>query len=209
MKATLLIVTIIVFSSISVSAHVPYFEHFDYTEDLPFFVRKSVDQSKAIYAWLKFDNQTPCTDIDVFRFKIKQPIQMYFELIVPAIEDYYFEFVPWYALVGPGLPPPNQTLPFEIPQGYGAIVMENVEPGEERETFYEPFGGKYYYEGPILELNLTEEGVYYVYCWDPYQSGGDYVMVIGKKELFGPLDIIRALIYTPLIRRDLELHING
>lgn len=32
-------------------------------------------------------------------------------------------------------------------------------------------------------------------------------MVLGKYEIWLPLDIIRAIIYTPLIRRGLELHI--
>ncbi len=85
--------------------------------------------------------------------------------------------------------------------------MFNLEPGEDRETFYEPFGGKTYYKGPIYQTNLTTKGTYFVYCWDPYNQGGDYTLVIGRKERFGPLDILRALIYTPLIRMDKELHI--
>ncbi len=58
------------------------------------------------------------------------------------------------------------------------------------------------------EEKLNETGVYYIYCWDPYEKGGDYTIVIGKLEIWGPFDILRALFYTPLIRRDFELHIN-
>jgi hypothetical protein len=94
-----------------------------------------------------------------------------------------------------------------LPTGYGAIVTENVEPGEEREQFYEPFGGKDYYQGPSLDIRANRTGTYYIYVWDPYKTGGDYVAVLGKLELFGITDIIRALIYTPLIRLGLELHI--
>ena len=148
----------------SVVAHVPYFEHRDFSEEKPFIVRKMVTQSKAIYSWLKNDSVNPCEDIDVYQVKLRRPLNMYLELIVPVVDDYYEDFVPWYALVGPGLPDPGQTLPFEIPDGYGAIVMENVEPGEPRETFYEPFGGKSYYEGPVFEEKLNETGIYYVYC---------------------------------------------
>ena len=168
---------------LSASAHVPYLEHRDYTEEKPFIVRKMIDQSKAVYAWLAFDNEKPNNDIDVYQFKISNPKTMYFELIVPAVDDYYFEFVPWFAVVGPGFPDPNVTLPFDIPDGYGAIVMENVEPGAERETFYEPFGGKSYYEGPILEIQLENSGIYYLFCWDPYDTGGDYVLVIGRYDV--------------------------
>jgi len=190
------------------TAHVPYIERIDYSEEKPIYVWKMIEYSKAFYSWLENDGVNPCEDIDVFKFKIRnQPKLVYIELIVPVFEEYYGEFVPWFALIGPGLPEPNQTLPFDIPQGYGAIVKENVEPGEERETFYEPFGNKSYYKGPIFEETISEPGTYYVYCWDPHQKGGDYVLVLGKGEFFGPIDIIRSIINTYLIRRNMELHV--
>ena len=191
-----------------VDAHVPYFEHTDFTVNEPFVVRKIVSQSKAVYSWLEHNGTEPCDDIDVYQFNIIRPMRMYVELIVPVVDDLYERFVPWFALVGPGLPEPTHQLPFELPSGYGAIVKENVNPGDSRETFYEPFGNKSYYKGPIFNQKLNETGTYYVYCWDPYRSGGDYTIVLGSLELWGPLDIIRALIYTPLIRRGLELHIG-
>jgi hypothetical protein len=200
--------SLVLISSI-VSAHVPYIEYIDYKEDKPLYVWKMIEYSKAFYAWLENDGVNPCEDIDAFKFKIRnKPKNVYIELIVPVVGDYYEDFVPWFALVGPGLPEPNQTLPFDIPTGYGVIVKENVEPGTEREIFYEPFGGKSYYVGPIFEENISESGTYYIYCWDPYEQGGDYVLVLGKGEFFGPIDIIRSIINTIIIRRDGELHIN-
>jgi hypothetical protein len=208
-KLLLIGIILVVFSaSICVTAHVPYFEHRDFSEEKPFNVRKMVTQSKAIYSWLENDGVNPCEDIDIYKMKVIRPINMYLEIIVPVVDDLYEEFVPWYALVGPGLPIPSQYLPFDLPDGYGAIVMENVEPGEPRETFYEPFGGKSYYEGPKFEGKINETGIYYVYCWDPYKQGGDYTIVIGNLEIWGPLDIARAIIYTPLIRLGFELHVN-
>ena len=110
-------------------------------------------------------------------------------------------------MVCPGLPPPNQTLPFDLPVGYGVIVKQDVSPGTPREEFYEPFGGKSYYKGPRFDETLYLWGTYYVYYWDPYQNGGDYVAVLGYKEQFPPLDFLRALINTPLIRHGYELHL--
>ena len=188
-------------------AHVPYFEHYNFSEDRPFLVRKMVTQSKAIYAWLETDGVHPCTDIDVYRIPVRRQVPMYVELLVPVVDDYYEDFLPWFAVVGPGFPDPTYDLPFTIPDGYGAVVKENVGPGEERETFFEFFGNKSYYQGPIYEEVFTQTGIYYVYVWDPYERGGDYTLVLGTLEIWGPLDILRALIYTPLIRRGLELHI--
>ncbi len=201
---------IIFLSSVSMYAyaHVPYFEHTDFTINKPFIVRKIVSQSKAVYSWLEKNNSNQTEDIDVYKFKIIKPMKMYVELIVPVVDDYYINFVPWFAVVGPGLPDPTQELPFELPNGSGAIVRENVKPGDPRETFYEFFGNKSYYKGPIFDEKLNVSGTYFVYCWDPYKSGGDYTIVLGSLEIWGPLDIIRAMIYTPLIRRGLELHIN-
>jgi len=199
---------IICCSSLAV-AHVPYIERSDYSENNPIFVWKMIEKSKAFYSWLENDGEKPCEDIDVFKFKIKNnPKNVYIELIVPVFEDYYQDFVPWFALVGPNLPIPAEELPFDLPDGYGAIVKENVEPGDDRETFYEPFGGKSYYYGPILDMDISETGTYYIYCWDPYSQGGDYVLIFGKGEFFGPIDIIRSIINTLIIRRDGELHIN-
>jgi hypothetical protein len=189
-------------------AHVPYLEHRDVSVQQPFHVRKSITQSIAVYAWLETDWVTPCTDIDVYTFSIKNlPLRIYIEAIVPECDGFYANFTPWFALVGPGLPAPNQTLPFDLPQGCGVIVKEDVPPGTEREKFYEPFGGKWYYQGPRFDETINVSGTYYVYYWDPYQTGGDYVAVLGYKEQFPPLDILRALINTPLIRHGFELHL--
>lgn len=189
------------------SAHVPYIERVDYSEEHPFYVWKMIEKSKAFYAWLENADETG-DDIDVFTFTVRnRPVNIYVELIVPMANGYYEDFLPWYALVGPGLPVLDQSVPFEVPDGYGGIIMENVLPGMPRETFFEPFGGKSYYKGPILDKNISRPGTYHLYCWDPYEMGGDYVLVIGKGEFFGPIDIIRGLINTVIIRQDNELHV--
>lgn len=189
----------------TVYGHVPYLEHRDFTQRRPYEVRKSIEQSLAIYAWLKNDGLFACRDIDVYTFDVTNPVRVYLEVIVPVCPEYE-NFVPWFALVGPNLPSSQYRLPFHIPPGYGSIVMENVEPGVAREQFYEPFGGKWYYNGPIFDEIIDQPGTYYVYYWDPHGQGGDYVAVLGRNEIFGFWDIIRALIYTPMIRQNLELH---
>jgi hypothetical protein len=189
------------------SAHVPYIERSDYSEENPFYLWKMIEKSKAFYAWLEPTDES-CDDIDVYMFKVKQkPVNIYIELIIPDVGGFYDNFVPWYALIGPGLPEIDQNLPFIIPEGYGGIIKENVEPGFERESFFEPFGGKSYFYGPVLDESITISGTYYIYCWDPYDMGGDYVLVVGKGEFFGPFDIIRSIINTAVIRNDGELHL--
>ncbi len=185
-------------------AHVPYLETTDFTWEKPFRVRGSIAQSIAVYAWLEVaDGATE--DIDVYQFTLRRPTKVFVETLVPVCPA-YAEFRPSFAIVGPGLDVPNEALPFELPEGYGAIVIPNYDQGQERPTFYEPFGNKSYYDGPEFEQVLSTPGTYYVVVWDPAGIGGDYVAVLGDKEIWWPWDIIRALIQTPKIRRGLELH---
>jgi len=193
----------------TVLAHVPYLEHRDSSAQQPFHVRRSITQSIAVYSWLKTDGVNLSPDIDVYSYTIKnQSLRIFLEVIVPVCDGYYANFTPWFALVGPGLPAPNQTLPFDLPQGYGVIVKQDAPPGSPREQFYEPFGGKSYYQGPRFDETINISGTYTVYYWDPYQKGGDYVAVLGYKEMFFPIDILRALINIPLIRHDRELQLH-
>ncbi|HVQ00348.1 MAG TPA: hypothetical protein VMT57_02420 [Candidatus Thermoplasmatota archaeon] len=188
-------------------AHVPYIEHRDFSTQHPFKV-KSITQSLGVYAWLETDHVHPSTDVDVYTFTIQQPTLVHLEVLVPVVNGYYYvNFTPWFALVGPGLPAPNQTLPFNLSQGDGVIVVQDLPPGHQRKTFFEPFGIQWYYQGPIFNQTMDTSGTYYVYYWDHYQTGGDYVAVLGYLEQFPPIDILRSIVNVPLIRHNMELHL--
>ena len=204
---TLFLTTTFTFITAQSWAHVPYLEHNDFSAKRPFTVEYSIEQSLAVYAWLEKNDLGNSEDIDVFVFRIDGPTNVYLEVLVPVCQGYE-EFFPQFALVGPGLPEAKAPIPFDIPSDYGIVVIQNVTPGEPRDTFYEFFGGKSYYKGPVFEENITIPGTYYVYFWDPHQKGGDYVAVLGKKESWRFRDIIQAFRYTPQIRLDIELHVK-
>lgn len=189
-------------AALSARAHVPYLERADYSPTRPFVVN-DVEQSKAMYAWLKNGQ-----DIDVYEFDVgNEPVQLFAEIIVPVCTA-YADFLPWYAVIGPGLAPPEQPLPVELPPGYGAIVVPNLPQGQPRPQIFEPFGGKSYYTGVQLRQTLVTPGRWSVIAWNPDALPGDYVMTIGEAERFGPKDIARSLVEVPLIRQDKELHIS-
>lgn len=184
--------------------HVPYFERIDFREARPFAVPKSVEQSIAVYAWLRSTR-----DLDFYAFQLDggQPTRVFLEVLVPVCPGYE-NLLPWFAVVGPGLPAPEPgtTLPFEVPPGEGVVVMPNLAPGEPRDTFYEPFGGKSYYQGPRFDQFLSGPGAYKVVYWDPRGAIGDYVAIIGADEIWEADDIARAVRLTPVIRQNGELH---
>jgi hypothetical protein len=94
------------------------------------------------------------------------------------------KFLPSLAVVGPGLPVAGEKLPFTVPQGYGAIVVNNTPPGVKRPTFFEPFSGTEYYDAPAFDQTVATAGKWYIYYWDPYKMGGDYVAILGFREKY-------------------------
>ena len=184
----------------AVNAHVPYIENEDYSAEHPFLVMDSIENSKAVYAWFETG-----ADVDVYAFEVSEPVTVYAQALViacPSLET----LLPWFAVAGPGLPVPDEALPFELPAGYGAVVVKNQNPGEARDTFFEPFSAKTYFDGPEFSREVTTPGSWYVYYWDPHNIGGDYVAVLGLKESFSIPDILRSFINTMIIWFNLELH---
>lgn len=198
----ILIVTVwgILFSPFAATAHVPFIEDFDFSESKPFLIEQPLKKSRAVYGWL----ESP-TDIDVFTFELKEPSRLRASSLVPVCPDYE-AFLPAFAVVGPGLPIPDDPLPFGLPKGCGAAVIYNPQTEGNRDTFFEPFTSKNYYRGPYFDQVLTTPGTWYIYYWDPAGRGGDYVAVFGFTERFSFSDIIRAFVNTPKIWFDRELH---
>jgi hypothetical protein len=160
------------------TAHAPHFERGDYSEERPFKVEDSIENAKAIYA--RFDTGE---DVDVYTFDVAKPVRLRVKALV-TVRPGSERVLPWFAVVGPGLPKAKQKLPFRVPNGYGAIVVENVAPGEPRKTFYEPFGGETYYDSTTFDRRVSRPGKWYIYYWDPHKVGGDYVATLGFRERF-------------------------
>lgn len=192
----LLLAAVLGFVASGAAAHVPYLESRDSSFREPF-IAWDASQSIAVYSWLD-----SATDVDVYWVLVSEPTEFYVELLVPVCPAYE-SFFPQFALLGPNLPAPSISL------GSGAYrlwVAPWTDRDEPRETFYEPFGGKSYYEGPGYDKTVVHPGLYILLVWDPHAESGDYVVGIGKEERFPLPDLIRALINTPIIRRDGELH---
>jgi Putative metal-binding motif len=199
-KAALLVLLTGLPAPRAVFAHVPYLEERDYSAEAPFLIPEPLEKSRAFYSWLETG-----TDIDVYAFQVTGPTRVYAQALVPVCQGYE-ELLPWFALVGPGLPTPGLPLPFELPAGHGALIVQNGQPWTPREVFYEPFGDKWYFDGPTFDEVVSTPGTWYLYYWNPHGIGGDYVAVVGPEEIWGLADILRALVYTPMIRRGEELH---
>jgi hypothetical protein len=197
---SVLVTASILLAKVDAWSHVPFLEDSDFSESEPFILDPPLKKSRAIYAWLDSG-----TDIDVYTFEVEEQSLLRAFSLVPVCPTYK-DFLPSFAVVGPGLGLPEEQLPFKVPEGYGAVIVTNTPPGTSRNTFFEPFTSKNYYRGPSYNQTVSTPGTWYVYFWDPAGKGGDYVAVFGFTELFSFRDIIRAFSNTPKIWFDRELH---
>lgn len=180
--------------------HVPYLEDADFSGEAPFRV-KNIPQSKAMYAWLSGPS-----DVDHYAMQVDEPTRIYMHTNIPYCKE-YADFTVTYALTGPGLPAPDANMPVTLPAGHGAIIVrDQSSKDDDRPVMYEPFSGRMYWEGPVFDIEVDAPGDYQMVVWHEGGASGDYVAVIGKKEIFGPTDIWRALTKTPGIRAGKELH---
>lgn len=185
----------------AVYAHVPYFEQQDLSADAPFLI-EDIEQSKAIYAYLD-----SAEDVDVLLLIVREPVRIYAKTIIPYCREYR-DFRPSFALTGPGLPEPGDGFPPAREPGHGRILRHDEPDGATRPSMYEFFSNQFYFEGPILDINVTEPGNYWLWFWDDSDAVGDYVAIVGKREVFSVEDIRRSFWNTPDIRRRGYLHVD-
>ena len=60
-----------------------------------------------------------------------------------------------------------------------------VDVGEEPEYWYEPFGGRYYWNFDNTYFDAPQDAIYTVALWHPQQELGRYSFVVGEREVFG------------------------
>ncbi len=161
----------------SVSAHRPIWGEELGTTEIP-----DLSTSFAVYRDLQGGD-----DQDIFTFEGRQGQNLYAGINIPAIsglERYGVSF----ALFGPGLPEVNESrLPPEHPEELGAKVFLS----EISEDFYEPFTQTNYWGRQRIDLELPEDGTYYLIVWNPDGQAGKYVLDTGRAEVFSPADLLR------------------
>jgi len=184
------------FISFSAAAHIPMMEQKDSTgfKDAVKIPKPGV--SRAIYA-----NLDSAADVDYYSFELSKPMTGHVSLLVPYLPGYE-DFYPLFAVVGPGLPPAEINLPFEVPPNYGAVV-QHATGAAPRPTFFEPFSRKNYYRGmEEFKQELVQPGTYYIVVWHPAGEYGAYILGYGDKEWFSLRDWANTFKLLPAIRSD-------
>ncbi len=153
-------------------AHIPelVLEGRNYTVE-PFVV-KEPEISYAYYGKLQGSPH-------VYRIESDRPFHLYVSLLVPYTGE-----------------EESSSVEFHIMKGGEKIVMMH---GYENWTkWYEEYGGDWYLQGPEYEADV-EAGVYLVEVHSGTNSE-DYVVAIGNKERFGPIEILQTVLVLPLMK---------
>ncbi len=220
MKATtlssLISLNALLFAS-SAMAHIPYVEGLDFKD--VYDVKAPVEKSLALY--MSFDN---ADDIDQIRFVLteddlkadqKNIVQtqdgkigrkITFNTIVPRC-DQYAGVLPKLALVGPTQAALTSSfaggdLPFAVEGADGVFQLTNTVQGK---AFQEKIAGTNYWRQNEASLILTEAGTYKLYIWSPSKTIGDYALVFGDQEIFGPAETVQALKRIAYLRSGMEI----
>lgn len=159
-----------------VFAHQPYFEDQELTADSPYQI-DDISISLAFYGSLD-----SADDVDYFVFDGKAGQQVYLRMVIPTIEGQE-AFTPTLALIGVGLDPIRVPKPVVQPVNNGAILLRAL-PGKPH-IFFEPFGGRNYYERQEATITLPKDGRYTVAVWSESGQIGRYTFSPGKREVFG------------------------
>ena len=82
----------------------------------------------------------------------------------------------------------NLPIPDELSQEHNGLVLVESKDGEE---FFEPFTQTRYWGRQMLDIDLPEEGKYYLLVWNPGGIEGKYVLDTGTQEVFEAADLFR------------------
>jgi hypothetical protein len=159
-------------------AHQPYCEFADATPDSPW----QVPDSSISYAY--YGNLYPAGDVDFYTFDANEGQSVLLSLSIPAIEGQE-DFAPVMVVYGPGVD--GETLDelpesVSIPDDQGAMM---VALGDEPVYWYEPFGGRYYWNWEDTFFEAPEDATYTVALWHPEDELGRYSFVVGEEEVRG------------------------
>jgi hypothetical protein len=134
-------------------------------------------------AFILFGRMDTFGDVDAFAQTVSAPVEdLPIEVLVPVCGDHFAAVYPSVAVIGAGLDVPDAELPFELPDGMGAMVMEATERSERRVT-----GSNWadydVYQPLRYNAALPEAGTYVFAVWEPEGNVGAYMLsVIGDEH---------------------------
>lgn len=136
--------------------------------------------SQVVYHGLTAESSPLWIAIDT-----QAPYDLWVQFAAPVVGDEP-DFRPTLAVIGPGLPAAD--LPFAMPEGSGAIVLDSA--NHTPEFFDEHFTGTQSWIFREEWIHLPEAGRYYLAAYHPTGEEGKLWVAVGKEESFTFADIL-------------------
>jgi len=127
-----------------------------------------------------YGNLSTPKEIDVYSFIPQLSESIPIEVLVPSRPSNE-DFRPALVIIGKDIAEtPNNSLPFNLPEGYKARVL--YAPEGSREIFYESFSLERLYRGREEKITVNAGQTYFVVIFEPNNHTGDYSLGLGIKE---------------------------
>jgi hypothetical protein len=189
-------------------AHRPGEDNLDGLTEIP-------DPEISFAYYRQLDSSSP---MDVYSFEGQGGQFFHAGINIPqlsGLENYQVNI----ALLGPGFPPLDSAIRSQDTHAHGGPNPEdhveeilladlpipsdiNLEQigglfvaNQDGEDFFEPFTQTRYWGRQELDINLPEDGRYYLLVWNPEGAEGKYVLATGTQEVFEPADLLRFPIW--------------
>lgn len=150
----------------------------------PAAAERDVTIDKPTVSWVLAGAFEDGDEVFTVTLPLEAPIAVPFELMVPA-QPRWEDHRPAYAIVGPGLPLPDDAtrawLPREVPEGHGVFVDRNDR--RERLVYFEQVMRRTLWTTGSIALPLTGEA-HEVWIWSPEGTTGDFQLGFGVEEDF-------------------------
>ncbi len=135
----------------------------------------------AHFMWFVMGQLQHQADIDVVTFDYQAGQMMRGIIFIPVNDDLH-AFSPSLALVGPGLPAPEEKLPFAIPAGMGAVIAHS----DANETYFDIFTQINFYPRAKVEAIAPQNARYYIVVFGKPVGSSRYALDVGIMETYAP-----------------------
>ncbi len=180
----LLIAGVIILSWAMMISHAPLFEASP---------TDTYDEAQAIpdarRPWAIFGEIRHPGEVDYYTFLVKDAMKLKLQLLVSKKEEFE-AFRPSVVLIGPGISG-ESSLVGELPPVSGAMDITPSE-GDYTKMVRDRFTFITYRKGPTQEIEISEDGRYYLAVVPNEAAAGDYVLRVGEKEDVSILNVLGA-----------------
>jgi hypothetical protein len=170
-----LLIVLLALAGVTAAKYIPYVEPLDGDwGDVA-----SPWQMPGGFSTVLYGRMSEFGDADAIRFELLESSSNWLvEMAVPACGDHFSGYSPTIAVLGEGLPAASSDIPFDLPEGVGAVILDQAEDIQLEASENYLFSGETQ-SFVRYDMDITiESGEYSVAIWEPNGNIGAYALSI-------------------------------